>query len=108
MNLVLPTLMVPWTDVSFALSFQRAALSYRKCFSSGWHDSFYWTLRDIMLNDSTDIDRLKAGIDCRQQGFLGVTNVINYIGNHDHDRMLVELGMTIVCSSIVENAHANE
>ena len=61
-----------------------------------------------MLNDSADIGRLKAGIDCRQQGFLGVTNVINYIGNHDHDRMLVELGMTIVCLSIVENDHDNE
>ena len=57
-----------------------------------WHDSFYWTLRDILLYDNTDIGRLKAGIDCRQQGFLGVTNVVNYIGNHDHDRMLVEMG----------------
>jgi len=57
-----------------------------------WHDSFYWTLRDLLLNDNVDIGRLKAGIDCRQQGFLGVTNVINYIGNHDHDRMLVEMG----------------
>jgi len=57
-----------------------------------WHDSFYWTLRELLLFDSIDISRLKAGIDCRQQGFLGVTNVINYIGNHDHDRMLIELG----------------
>ncbi len=60
--------------------------------SLGWHDSFYWTLRDVLLYDNVDIGRLKAGIDCRQQGFLGVTNVVNYIGNHDHDRMLVELG----------------
>jgi 1,4-alpha-glucan branching enzyme len=58
----------------------------------GWHDSFYWTLREILLYDNTDIGRLKTVIDCRQQGFLGVTNVVNYIGNHDHDRMLVELG----------------
>ncbi|CAF1350040.1 unnamed protein product [Rotaria sordida] len=57
-----------------------------------WHDSLYWTLRDILLNDNVDIGRLKACIDCRQQGYLGVTNVVNYIGNHDHDRMLVELG----------------
>ncbi|UJR13906.1 hypothetical protein I4U23_000912 [Adineta vaga] len=57
-----------------------------------WHDSFYWIIRDILLHDNTDIGRLKSVIDCRQQGFLGVTNVVNYIGNHDHDRMLVELG----------------
>jgi len=49
-------------------------------------------LRELILYDNADIGRLKAGIDCRQQGFLGVTNVVNYIGNHDHDRMLVELG----------------
>lgn len=44
------------------------------------------------MYDNVDIGRLKACIDCRQQGFLGVTNVVNYIGNHDHDRMLVEMG----------------
>lgn len=57
-----------------------------------WHDSFYWALRDILLYENIDFGRIKSVIDCRQQGFLGVTNVVNYIGNHDHDRMLVELG----------------
>lgn len=47
----------------------------------------------MLLFDNTDIGRLKSVIDCRQQGYLGATNVVNYIGNHDHDRMLVELGM---------------
>ena len=61
-------------------------------FCLGWHDSFYWAVREILLYDNMDIGRLKSVIDCRQQGFLGVTNVVNYIGNHDHDRMLVELG----------------
>ena len=56
-------------------------------------------MRDLLLYDNTDIDRLKTVIDCRQQGFLGVTNVVNYIGNHDHDRMLVELGNRKVLSS---------
>ncbi|CAF3325386.1 unnamed protein product [Rotaria socialis] len=57
-----------------------------------WYDTFYWTVRDLLLNDNVDFDRLKASLDCRQRGYLGVTNVVNYIGNHDHDRMLVELG----------------
>lgn len=58
----------------------------------GWHDSFYWAVRDVLLNENIDFGRIKSVIDCRQQGFLGVTNVVNYIGNHDHDRMLVEFG----------------
>ncbi|CAF0788075.1 unnamed protein product [Rotaria sp. Silwood1] len=57
-----------------------------------WHDSFYWTVRDILLNNNVDMGRLKACIDCRQQGYFGVANVVNYIGNHDHDRLLIELG----------------
>jgi hypothetical protein len=51
----------------------------------------------------TDIGRLKAVIDCRQQGFLGITNVVNYIGNHDHDRMLVELGTVLMLVSVNRN-----
>ncbi len=49
----------------------------------------------------TDIGRLKAVIACRQQGFLGITNVVNYIGNHD--RMLVELGTVLMLVSINRN-----
>ena len=58
----------------------------------GWHDSFCWTVRDLLVHDKVYIGQLKSVIDCRQQGFLGVVNVVNYIGNHDHDRMLVQLG----------------
>ncbi len=50
-----------------------------------------------------DIGQLKAVIDCRQQGFLGITNVVNYIGNHDHDRMLVELGIVLMLVSVNRN-----
>ncbi|CAF0760794.1 unnamed protein product [Didymodactylos carnosus] len=57
-----------------------------------WHDSFYWALRDCILQDNVDLERLKSVIDCRRQGFFGVSNVVNYIGNHDHDRLFVELG----------------
>jgi hypothetical protein len=51
----------------------------------------------------TDIGRLKAVIDCRQQGFLEITNIVNYIGNHDHDRMLVELGTVLMLVSVNRN-----
>ncbi len=73
------------------------------CYISGWHDSFYWILREVLLYDHVDIGKLKTIIDCRQQGYMGVTNVVNYIGNHDHDRMLVELGNFIEnhCNAIL-------
>jgi 1,4-alpha-glucan branching enzyme len=68
----------------------------------GWHDSFYWAVRDLLVHDNIDIGRLKAVIDCRQQGFLGVTNVVNYIGNHDHDRMLVEFLIVLKETKYIE------
>ncbi len=83
--------MVLWMDV-ISYSIARFSFIYIYQISLGWHDSFYWALRDLLLYDNIDIGRLKSVIDCRQQGFLGVTNVVNYIGNHDHDRMLVEMG----------------
>ncbi|CAF1099621.1 unnamed protein product, partial [Didymodactylos carnosus] len=48
-----------------------------------WHDSFYWCLRDCLLYDNIDIERLKNVIDCRRQGFMGVTNVVNYSGENE-------------------------
>jgi hypothetical protein len=84
--------------ISYKISF-----FFYKYLFVGWHDSFYWTVREILLYDNTDIGRLKTVIDCRQQGFLGVTNVVNYIGNHDHDRMLVELGTVLMLIPINRN-----
>ncbi|HAX75992.1 MAG TPA: alpha-amylase, partial [Cyanobacteria bacterium UBA11372] len=36
--------------------------------------------------------QLKDVIDCKRQGFMGATNVVNYLTNHDHDRLMVEFG----------------
>jgi 1,4-alpha-glucan branching enzyme len=47
-----------------------------------------------VLSDGVDIDfdNLKSIIDCRKQGYKTGKNVVNYISNHDHDRLLVEIG----------------
>lgn len=56
-----------------------------------WHDSFYHCLKEHICGDAFDLERLKDVIDCKRQGFMGATNVINYLSNHDHDRLMVEL-----------------
>ena len=56
-----------------------------------WHDSFYHCVLEHICGDTFDLERLKEVIDCKQQGFMGATNVVNYLTNHDHDRLIVEL-----------------
>lgn len=57
-----------------------------------WHDSFYHCIVEHICGDTFDLERLKEVIDCKRQGFLGATNVVNYLSNHDHDRVMTELG----------------
>ena len=57
-----------------------------------WHDSFYHCIVEHICGDTFDLERLKEVIDCKRQGFLGATNVVNYVSNHDHDRVMTELG----------------
>ncbi|MEH2413378.1 alpha-amylase family glycosyl hydrolase [Nostoc sp.] len=57
-----------------------------------WHDSFYHCILEHICGDTFDLERLKDVIDCKRQGFLGATNVVNYLTNHDHNHVMVELG----------------
>jgi 1,4-alpha-glucan branching enzyme len=57
-----------------------------------WHESFYWKIRECMITDTTNWEQLKDVIDARRQGYKNITDVVNYQSNHDHDRLLVELG----------------
>jgi 1,4-alpha-glucan branching enzyme len=56
-----------------------------------WHDSFYHTMMAHICGDTFDLENLKDVIDCKRQGFMGVTNVVNYLTNHDHNHLMVEL-----------------
>jgi 1,4-alpha-glucan branching enzyme len=56
-----------------------------------WHDSFYHTVKAHICGDRFDLEELKNVIDCKRQGFLGTTNIINYLTNHDHERLMAEL-----------------
>ncbi|WAL61986.1 alpha-amylase family glycosyl hydrolase [Thermocoleostomius sinensis] len=57
-----------------------------------WHDSFYHTIVPHLCGERFDLEELKNVIDCKRQGFLGATNVVNYLTNHDHNHLLAEFG----------------
>ncbi|MEA5568069.1 alpha-amylase family glycosyl hydrolase [Anabaena sp. UHCC 0399] len=57
-----------------------------------WHDSFYHTITAHICGETFDLENLKDVIDCKRQGFMGATNVVNYLTNHDHNHLMVELG----------------
>jgi 1,4-alpha-glucan branching enzyme len=57
-----------------------------------WHDSFYHCILEHICGDTFDLERLKDVLDCKRQGFMGATNVVNYLTNHDHNHVMAELG----------------
>lgn len=59
---------------------------------SCWHTSFYHTLIDLLCHGQYDAERLKDILAPHRQGFMGASNVVNYLSNHDHDRLMVKLG----------------
>ncbi|MEA5516010.1 alpha-amylase family glycosyl hydrolase [Nodularia sp. UHCC 0506] len=56
-----------------------------------WHDSFRHTITVHICGDTFDLESLKDVIDGKRQGFMGTTNLVNYLTNHDHERTMVEL-----------------
>jgi 1,4-alpha-glucan branching enzyme len=59
---------------------------------SCWHYSFYANVVEHICGDRYDPEELKNTLDCKGGGFIGATNVVNYLSNHDHQRIMVELG----------------
>ena len=59
---------------------------------SCWHYSFYANVVAHLCGDRYDSEELKDVLDCKRKGFLGATNVVNYLSNHDQTRLMVELG----------------
>jgi 1,4-alpha-glucan branching enzyme len=57
-----------------------------------WHDSFYHCVLEHITGDTFDLERLKDVLDAKRQGFMGATNVVNYLTNHDHHHVMAELG----------------
>ncbi|MDY6785186.1 MAG: alpha-amylase family glycosyl hydrolase [Cyanobacteriota bacterium] len=56
-----------------------------------WHDSFYHTVKPLICGDTFSLEQLKDVLDGKRQGFMGATNMVNYLTSHDHQRIMVEL-----------------
>ncbi|WP_013322537.1 alpha-amylase family glycosyl hydrolase [Gloeothece verrucosa] len=56
-----------------------------------WHEAFYHLVIAQLCGASFNLEELKKAIDCKIQGYMGVTNVVNYLGNHDQERLMVGL-----------------
>ncbi len=57
-----------------------------------WHDFFKHTIGDYLCTGECNLEAIKDVLDARRKGFQGMTNVVNYLNNHDHDRLLHQLG----------------
>jgi len=62
-----------------------------------WHDSFFWAVADQTLaHNHLDMDRVKAAIQPRFQGFSDCTQVVNYASNHDHLRLMPHMAKSLI------------
>lgn len=57
-----------------------------------WHDAFYHTVLAHVTGETFDLEQLKAVLEPKRRGYLGLTNIVNYLGNHDHERLLAQAG----------------
>jgi 1,4-alpha-glucan branching enzyme len=57
-----------------------------------WHDSFYHTVLPHILGETFDLEQLKDVLDPKRRGYMGATNVVNYLTNHDHNHVMADLG----------------
>lgn len=61
-------------------------------FDGCWHESFRYFLKDALLGESVELEKLKEALDARKQGYAKSINVLNYLATHDRNHLLVELG----------------
>ncbi len=65
---------------------------------AAWHDDFMQQVCTTTLGVEKDgrqpfnIDALLTVLDPHKEGFSGAFNVVNYIDNHDHNRIMFDMG----------------
>ncbi len=57
-----------------------------------WHESFRYFIIPHICGEKFELENLKSVLDPRLQGYSSATNVINYLENHDRERVFRELG----------------
>lgn len=56
-----------------------------------WRDGFKHQLMPLLMGEEFDMETLKELVDAKRAGYLGAVNAINYLSNHDHDHLMVQL-----------------
>ena len=59
---------------------------------SCWNDSFMHIVTAYLTGDNFNLEEIKNALDCRRLGFKTASSVVNYIANHDHNRLFKLLG----------------
>ncbi|HBL10634.1 MAG TPA: alpha-amylase [Cyanobacteria bacterium UBA11162] len=58
-----------------------------------WHDSFYHFVQPILCGESFDLEQLMNVLYPKRQGYPeGISKLVNYITNHDQERLIRSLG----------------
>ncbi len=57
-----------------------------------WNDSFMHTVAGFLSGDEVDLELLKNAIDAKRMGYETAVSVVNYLCNHDQNRLMKRLG----------------
>ncbi len=61
-------------------------------FEGCWHESFSIFVVDALCDREFNLENLKKGLDPKRDKFWAATNLVNYLGNHDRERVMAQLG----------------
>lgn len=56
-----------------------------------WRDGFQHQIVPLLWGEEVDIETVKELVDAKRAGYLDSVNIINYLTNHDHDHLMVQL-----------------
>ncbi len=59
---------------------------------SCWNDSFMYAVVGYLTGEGFDLEQIKNAIDPTRLGYKNVTSVVNYLANHDQNRLFLKLG----------------
>lgn len=59
---------------------------------SCWNDTFMYSVVNYLKTGNVIIEEIKNAIDCKRMGFADAVSVVNYLSNHDQNRLMKILG----------------
>lgn len=59
---------------------------------SCWNDTFMFAVVNYLKSGNLNFEEMKKAIDCKLLGFADTISVVNYLSNHDQNRLMKILG----------------